>query len=115
MKGTHAMHTEYILILTAVTAAVTALLRFCPFVIFGRGKQTPEYISFLGEVLPGAIIGMLVIYCLKDTSFQSAGTWLPALIAVMSIIILHVWRRSSLLSISGGTAVYIILVNYVFI
>lgn len=109
------MNTEYILIMTAITAAVTALLRFCPFIIFGRSKQTPAYISFLGRVLPGAIIGMLVVYCLKDTSLQSLGSWLPALIAVLSIIVLHVWRRNSLLSILGGTAVYIILVNFVFV
>ena len=99
-------------ILIAVMAAVTMLLRFLPFIIFT--KNTPEYISYLGRVLPAALIGMLVIYCLKDVSIASAPHGIPELIAALSVVGLQVWKRNSLLSILAGTVVYMLLVQLVF-
>lgn len=95
----------------AVIALVTMALRFLPFLIFGKGKQTPKYISYLGTVLPPAIMGMLVIYCLKGISFGSIGAFLPALLSVMAVVLLHVWKRQTLLSIVGGTVLYMVLLN----
>ena len=99
-------------VLIAVMAIVTMLLRFLPFIIFT--KNTPEYISYLGKVLPAALIGMLVIYCLKDVSVVDAPHGLPELIAALAVVGLQVWKRNSLLSIFAGTVVYMLLVQLVF-
>ena len=98
--------------LIAVMALGTALLRFLPFLIFRR--RTPPYIAYLGKVLPPALIGMLVIYCFKDVGFTTAPHGLPELIAAGSVVLLHIWKRSSLVSILGGTAIYMVLVQLVF-
>jgi len=100
-------------LLVAVMAAVTMLLRFLPFLVFR--KKTPPYIAYLGEVLPAAIIGMLVVYCLKDTAVTKPPFGAPELIAGLAVVGLQAWRRSSLLSILGGTAIYMILVQTVFV
>ena len=97
-----------------VIALVTALTRFVPFLVFGGGRKPPQVVERLGTVLPGAIMAMLVVYCLKGTSFASAEGWLPALIGVGVTAGLHVWRRNTLLSIVGGTVVYMLLVQLVF-
>ena len=99
-------------VLIAVMAIVTMLLRFLPFILFT--KNTPEYISYLGKVLPAALIGMLVIYCLKDVSVVAAPHGLPELIAALAVVGLQVWKRNSLLSIFAGTVVYMLLVQLVF-
>ena len=99
-------------VLIAIMAIVTMLLRFLPFIIFT--KNTPEYISYLGKVLPAALIGMLVIYCLKDVSVVDAPHGLPELIAALAVVGLQVWKRNSLLSILAGTVVYMLLVQLVF-
>ena len=99
-------------ILIAVMAIVTMLLRFLPFMIFR--KETPEYISYLGQVLPAALIGMLVIYCLKDTSFMEAPHGLPELISAGIVVVLQAWKRNSLLSILSGTVIYMLLVQLIF-
>ncbi len=99
-------------ILVSVMAVVTFLLRALPFLVF-RG-ETPAYVSYLGEVLPPAIIGMLVIYCLKDVHWASSPFGLPELIAAACVVGLQVWRRNALLSILAGTAVYMVLVQLVF-
>ena len=108
------MHDMHIWLTVAVIALVTAALRFLPFVIFGGGRKTPPVIERLGAVLPPAIMAMLVVYCLKGTSFASAEGWLPAFIGVAVTAGLHVWRRSTLLSIIGGTVAYMLLVQLVF-
>ena len=99
-------------ILIAVMAIVTMLLRFLPFMVFT--KNTPEYISYLGRVLPAALIGMLVIYCLKDVSVLSAPHGLPELIAALSVVAFQAWKRNSLISILSGTVIYMLLVQLVF-
>ena len=99
-------------IIVGVMAAVSALLRFLPFVVFR--KRTPPYVAYLGRVLPPAIIGMLVVYCLKDVTLTAAPYGLPELIACLTVAAVQLWRRSSLWSILAGTAVYLVLVNVVF-
>ncbi len=96
--------------LVAVMAAVTMLLRFLPFWIFRKGR-TPAYVAYLGDVLPQAIIGMLVIYCLKDVSVTAAPYGLPELLAALAVVILQAWRRNSLVSILSGTAIYMVLIR----
>jgi branched-subunit amino acid transport protein AzlD len=98
----------------AVVVAGTMLTRFVPFLIFPSGKPTPKYVQYLGRVLPAAVFGMLVIYCLKDVSFVSGSHGLPELIAIAVVVALHVWKRQMLLSIAGGTVCYMLLVQLVF-
>ena len=99
-------------VLVAVMALVTMLLRFLPFFVFR--KNVPPYIRYLGDVLPAAIIGMLVIYCLKDTAVTAAPFGAPELIAGALVVILQAWKRSTLLSILSGTAVYMLLIRLIF-
>ena len=93
---------------------VTILLRFAPFVLFGKGK-VPEAVTFLGRHLPGAVMAMLVVYCLKDVSFGSVSGFLPQLLSVIVTAGSFVWKRNSLISIAAGTACYMLLVQCVFI
>ncbi len=99
-------------ILVAVMSLVTILLRSLPFLVFR--KKVPAYVTYLGRVLPPAIIGMLVIYCLKDTVITSAPFGLPELIAGVMVVLLQVWKRNALLSILCGTVVYMLLIQLAF-
>ena len=99
-------------VLIATMAAVTMLTRFLPFIVFRR--HTPAYVSYLGRVLPAAIIGMLVVYCLKDISLAAYPFGLPELLAAACVVAMQVWRRNSLVSILAGTVVYMVLVQLVF-
>ena len=101
-------------LLIVVAVLVTMATRFIPFLIFGEKRKTPPIIEYLGKVLPCAIMGMLVVYCLKDVSFVKGSFGLPELISCAVVAALHVWRRSSLLSIGGGTVCYMLLVQLVF-
>ena len=98
--------------LIAAMAIGTMLLRALPFLVFRQ--EPPKYISYLGRVLPSAIIGMLVIYCLKDISVSAAPFGIPELIAVVCVVGVQVWRRNSLLSILSGTVIYMVLIQLVF-
>lgn len=98
----------------AIMAIVTIAIRFLPFVIFGNKRKTPKIINYLGKVLPHAIMAMLVVYCLKNISFVSAGSFVPELIAGIATAALYVWKRNTLLSIGCGTVLYMLLVQLVF-
>lgn len=100
-------------ILVAVISAVTVLLRFLPFLIFGR-RKTPEIVLYLGRALPFSVMGMLVIYCLRTISFAATPYGLPELISVALVVLLHILKRNTLLSIVGGTACYMLLCQLVF-
>jgi len=97
-----------------VIALVTAALRFLPFWIFRDSRKTPPLISYLGQVLPFAIMGMLVVYCLKDISFTGAPFGIPEIIGCAVVTVLHIWKRNTLLSIGAGTVCYMLLVQFVF-
>ena len=101
-------------LLIVVAVLVTMATRFLPFLIFGENRKTPPIIEYLGKVLPFAIMGMLVIYCLKDVSLLRFPYGLPELLACAAVVVLHVWKRNSLLSIGGGTVCYMLLVQLVF-
>ena len=101
-------------LLIAVIALVTAMLRFLPFAIFRDGKKTPKIIEKLGRTLPTAIMAMLVVYCLKDISFSDFSGFLPALVSGIIVILLHLWKRNTLVSTILGTICYMSLVQAVF-
>ena len=92
----------------------TALTRFLPFLIFPAGKPTPKYIQYLGKVLPSAVFGLLVLYCLKNVSLFTGSHGIPEFISIALVVILHLWRRQMLVSIAGGTICYMLLVQFVF-
>lgn len=93
----------------------TALTRFLPFLLFPAGKPTPEYIKYLGRVLPSAVFGLLVVYCLKNVHVLSGSHGIPELISIVVVVGLHMWKRQMLLSIAGGTICYMLLVQTIFI
>ncbi|MGN0968169.1 MAG: branched-chain amino acid transporter permease [Oscillospiraceae bacterium] len=116
----------------AVMAIVTFLTRALPFLLFDRGDSPPKIVLYLGRVLPPAVIAMLIIYCLRSPSLTVPAEltatlsgwlasivsffvgWAPQLIAGAVVVVLHVWKRNNLLSIFGGTILYMILVQFVF-
>jgi branched-subunit amino acid transport protein AzlD len=102
----------YSALLVAIMSVVTILLRAAPFLVFKN--RTPAYVRYLGQVLPAAIIGMLVVYCLKDTQLMSAPFGAPELIAGLLVVGLHAWKRNILLSILAGTIAYMFLTQLVF-
>lgn len=117
----------------AVMAIVTFLTRFLPFLLFDRGDSPPKLVLYLGRVLPPAVIAMLIVYCLRNPSVTADGAltanlpgllvpvvsffvgWAPQLIAGLAVIVLHAWKRNNLLSIFGGTVLYMFLVQVVFV
>lgn len=102
------------IITVGVIVAGTMLTRFLPFLLFPAGKTTPKYIQYLGKVLPPAVFGLLVIYCLKNVQLFSGSHGFPELIAIVVVVVLHLWKRQMLLSIAGGTVCYMLLVQLVF-
>ena len=98
----------------AVMAIVTFLTRVLPFLLFVRGESPPKIVLYLGRVLPPAIIAMLIVYCLRGVSFATPGGWVPQLLCVAVVGALHLWKHNNLLSIFGGTILYMVLVQTVF-
>lgn len=107
------MTTTQAIITIAAVVLGTMATRFIPFIIFPEGKNPPEFVKYLGTVLPYAAIGLLVIYCLKDVPASSTHG-LSEAIAIVFIVLLHKWKKSTLLSIGGGTVLYMVLVQTVF-
>lgn len=103
---------QIITILAVVLGTMTT--RFLPFLLFPAGKPTPEYIKYLGKVLPAAVFGLLVVYSLKNVSILTGSHGIPELLSIVLVILLHYWKRQMLLSIAGGTICYMLLVQLVF-
>lgn len=104
----------YPILMVLVSALVTALLRFLPFWIFSGKRKTPGIILYLGRVLPYAIMGMLVVYCLKNMSFAESPFGIPEIVSSAVVVLLHLFKRNTLLSICGGTIVYMVFVQMIF-
>ena len=102
-------------IIIAVAAVATMLTRFLPFALFRSDKPTPRFLSYLGRALPPAVFGLLVVYCLKSVTPLVYPFGLPEIIGVAVVVVLHLLFRKMLLSIAGGTAIYMILINLVFV
>ena len=96
-----------------VVAAVTIAIRFLPFLLFR--KNTPKIILYMGKMLPYAIMGMLVVYCLKNVSFTQGSHGIPEALAVALVVVLHKWKHNTLLSILVGTVTYMLLVQFLFV
>jgi len=103
------------LMLIAVISLVTAITRFLPFIIFGSSRKMPRSLEYLGRVLPGAIMGMLVVYCFRSTAVTVWPFGLPELAATAAVVILYLWKHNTLLAIGAGTVLYMILVQAVFV
>ena len=102
------------LITIGIIALGTVFTRFLPFWLFPKGKPAPRIVAYLGKVLPCAVMGLLVVYCLKDVQPAAAPYGLPELIAGAIVVGLHLWKRNTLLSIVTGTVSYMLLLQFVF-
>lgn len=105
--------TQTVIMILAV-AAGTMITRFTPFLLFPEKREVPKYIVYLGKVLPPAMMGLLVVYCFKGLSFTTGTRGIPEAIATIITILLHKWKNNVLISICGGTIVYMIFVQFVF-
>jgi branched-subunit amino acid transport protein AzlD len=103
------------LILISVIALGTLLTRALPFILFPDKKETPKFVLYLGKVLPFSVIGLLIIYCIKNVSIFASPFGIPEAIGILCTVLLHLWRNNTLLSIGGGTVVYMVLVQLVFV
>ena len=103
---------QQVLTIAAVVLG-TMTTRFLPFLLFPEGKQPPPFVRYLGTVLPAAVMGLLVIFCLKDAVF-TAWHGLPEILAILAVVLLHRWKKNIFLSIAGGTILYMVLVQQVF-
>ena len=108
------MNKLHSLLMVLVVALVTAATRFLPFLLFSGKRKTPRLLVHLGNVLPCAIMGMLVVYCLKDISLLTAPYGIPELLGCAAVALLHIWKRNTLLSIGAGTVFYMVLVQFIF-
>ena len=102
------------LVTIAMVMAGTMVTRFLPFLLFPARKPTPPYIRYLGKWLPGAVFGLLVIYCLRNVTPFAGSHGIPELLAIALVAALHRWKGQMLLSIAGGTIAYMLLVQLVF-
>lgn len=108
------MNNTYTLLAVIIATVITAALRFVPFLIFGRGRKTSPILEYMGKVLPFAIMGMLVVYCLKDVSLIDVPFGIPEAIGCAVVAGLHIWKRNTLLSIGAGTVCYMLLLQWIF-
>lgn len=102
------------LITILAIALGTMLTRFIPFLLFPEKKEPPQIITYLGKVLPPAMMGLLVVYCLRNVSITTGARGLPELLSIVLIVILHRWKNNVLLSIAGGTLLYMFLIQGIF-
>lgn len=109
------VNTSYTLSAIVVIAFVTFVTRVAPFILFGQGKPTPKNILYIGNYLPPAIMTMLIIYCLRNVALSSFPFGIPEVIGVITVATLHVWKRNNLISIIGGTAIYMISIQVIFV
>ncbi len=110
-----ALSTSQAVIVIVVAAVCTFATRLFPFALFGGKKEVPEFVKYLGDILPVAIIGVLIVYCLKDFTTGNVNTIVPQLIAAAATAGVHLWKHNTLLSIAVGTIGYMLLIHFVFV
>lgn len=103
--------TTHVLLVILVSAVVTFFTRAFPFFLFGRGEKMHPALSFIGRTLPLSVIAVLIVYCLKDAMVASFAALWPQLASVAATALLHLWKRNNLISIGGGTLLYMILIR----
>lgn len=109
------MSNTQLILMIAVAGACTFATRLFPFALFGGKKEVPKFIKYLGDVLPVAILGILIVYCLRDFEKGSINYILPQIIAVSLTAGIHLWKKNTLLSIAVGTIGYMLLIHFVFV
>ena len=97
-----------------IMGLVTLATRLLPVLIFGRGEKVPDYILYLGKVVPFTAMGLLIVYCLKDVSVVETPHGLPELVSLAIVSGTYLWKRNTILSVVIGTVVYMMLVQMVF-
>lgn len=105
---------KHALLVILVMGLATLATRLLPVLIFGRGEKVPDYLMYLGKVVPYTAMGLLIVYCLKDVPVWEAPHALPELIALGVVSASYLWKRNTILSVVLGTAVYMLLVQVVF-
>ena len=115
MNGKMTLDSQTSLLIIFLTAGATVFTRALPFLLFPSSRKKPRWLLYLGRVLPPAVIGMLLIYCLKGVTPLTYPFGLPELLSVLCTIALHVWKRNTFLSIASGTILYMILIRFVFL
>lgn len=105
------MTNAQLIISILLMALATVITRFVPFLIFGRKGKTPKTIDYLGKVLPSAMMGLLVVYCFRDMNFGEYTELVPAVIGTLTVVVLHIWKRNTILSIVSGTLVYMLVIR----
>ena len=103
------------LVIILMVALATQITRWTPFLVCSCGRRLPRGVEELGRLLPPAMMGLLVVYCLRNVSVVSAPHGLPELISIAVLAALHLWKRNVLLSIGVGTVLYMVLVQVVFV
>ena len=103
------------ILLICVISVVTIILRFLPFIIFNSKKEPPKIITYLRNILPFSVMAMLVVYCFKDITIINFPFGLPELIAGIVVVLLHIWKKNTLLSVISGPIVYMLLIQFIFI
>ncbi|MCR5409725.1 MAG: AzlD domain-containing protein [Lachnospiraceae bacterium] len=105
---------RHAIIIIAVMGAVTLATRILPVLIFGRGEKIPDFILYLGKVIPYTAMGLLLVYCLRNVSVTGGSHGLPELIALLAVAVSYIFRRNTVLSVIIGTVLYMFLVQKVF-
>lgn len=105
------MSDKYIIMVIIVMTLVTMLLRFLPFILFDHGEHPPKWITYLGKVLPPAVMSMLLIYCIRNIDLFAGTHGLPELVCVAVAMLLHSWKRNTLLSIGVSTVLYMVMIH----
>ncbi len=100
---------ETALLMIAAAAVMTILTRALPFLLFGNSQKMPEAFTVLGRILPPAMIGTLVVYCIRQTKIKEPGSVLPELLGLALVVLFHKWKSNTVLSIVGGTVFYMFL------
>ena len=95
-------------------AVGTQLTRWLPFLLFPENRKPPKVVEDLGRLLPAAMMGLLVVYCMRNVVWTALPHGAPEILAVLAVVVIHCWRGNVLLSIAGGTALYMLLVQVVF-
>lgn len=107
--------TTHLQVVTIGFMAVGVILtRLLPFLFFPSKERTPHFVRFLGKYLASAVFGMLIVYCLKDISLLNGNHGIPQIIGILACVLLHLWRKNMLITIAGGTFVYMLILRYLF-
>jgi len=107
--------TIHAVLIILIASICTILTRVAPFLLFGGKKELPGIIKYLGTILPSAIMATLIVYCLRNSISIQPLRGLPEILSILVVILLHIWKRNTLISIAGGTAVYMLLIRFVFV